>query len=448
MTESKRDLLNQLVQDEVEYLWVVFHDYSGRACAKTAPRPSMESVIESGVVFAKANLNMDSTDHQVSGATMLADSGDFMAVPDPRSYCLMPRYPGTALTHSFMRQPDGSPWDGCPRTRLDTIVGKLADEGFSVKAALEPEFALVYRDEDGAIRPINASRMYSLSGLAKANDCMVDLMEELAGMGVLIPQLHKEYGPGQYEASIQHGTPIEAVDRYLKFRAALHDIAGKYGMVATLMPKPFADWAGNSLHVHLSIWDADGRQDLTASDEDDISLSQIGMWFMGGLLAHAPALTAVGSPTVNSYKRLLPGSWAPANIYWGGGNRSGVVRIPGVGSRRRIEYRSPDNTAQPFLLMCALLAAGLDGIKRQIDPGPEFAGDVGHMTAQQITEHHIRFLPRTLPEALDALEQDELVCAALGPEIFKHFLAVKRGELETYNTLVHDWERSTYLELY
>ncbi len=118
--------------------------------------------------------------------------------------------------------------------------------------------------------------MYSLSGLAKANDCIVDLMEELAGMGVLIPQLHKEYGPGQYEASIQHGTPIEAVDRYLKFRAALHDIAGKYGMVATLMPKPFADWAGNSLHVHLSIWDADGRQDLTASDEDDISLSQIG----------------------------------------------------------------------------------------------------------------------------------------------------------------------------
>jgi glutamine synthetase len=189
-------------------------------------------------------------------------------------------------------------------------------------------------------------------------------------------------------------------------------------------------------------------RDLTASEEDDISLSQVGTWFMGGLLAHAPALTAVGSPTVNSYKRLLPGSWAPANIYWGGGNRSGVIRIPGVGSRRRIEYRSPDNTAQPFLLMSALLAAGLDGIMRQIDPGPEFNADVGHMTAAEMTERHVQFLPRTLADALDALEQDELVCAALGPEILKHFLAVKRGELETYNTLVHDWERSTYLELY
>jgi glutamine synthetase len=448
MTDSKQDLLYHLKEDEVDYLWVAFHDYSGRACAKTAPKPSMSSVVESGVVFAKANLNMDANDRQVSGATMLADSGDFMAVPDPRTYCLMPRYPGTALTHAYMRQTDGSPWDGCPRTRLDTIVGKLADEGFSIKAALEPEFALLHREEDGSVQPINRSRMYSLSGLAKANHVLVDLIEEMAGMGVRLPQLHKEYGPGQYEASIQHGTPVEAVDHYLKFRAALHDIAGRHGMVATLMPKPFADWAGNSLHVHLSVWDAAGERDVTASDQDDISLSQIGMWFMGGLLAHSPALTAVGSPTVNSYKRLQPGSWAPANIYWGGGNRSGVVRIPGVGSRRRIEYRSPDNTAQPFLLMCALLAAGLDGIKRQIDPGPEFNADVGHMTAEEMAERHVRFLPRTLPEALDALEQDELVCAALGPEILKHFVAVKRGELETYNTLVHDWERSTYLELY
>jgi glutamine synthetase len=171
------------------------------------------------------------------------------------------------------------------------------------------------------------------------------------------------------------------------------------------------------------------------------------LWFTGGLLAHAPALTAVGSPSVNSYKRLLPGSWAPANAYWGAGNRSGLIRVPGPGSRRRIEFRSSDNTAQPYLLMCALLAAGLDGIMRQIDPGPAFAGDVGHMSSAEIEREHVSFLPRTLPEALDALEQDELVCAALGPEILKHFLAVKRGELATYNTVVHEWERSMYLEL-
>jgi glutamine synthetase len=227
----------------------------------------------------------------------------------------------------------------------------------------------------------------------------------------------------------------------------LHDIAHLHGMVASLMPKPYEHFAGNSLHVHMSLWNREGTAELTRSGADDISLSQTAMWFMGGLLAHAPALTAIGSPTVNSYKRLLPGSWAPANTYWGRGNRSGVIRIPGVGSRRRIEYRSPDNTAQPYLLLCALLAAGLDGIKRQIDPGPAFEGDVGHLTPEEITRHHIGFLPRKLPEALAALESDELVCAALGPEILKHFLAVKRGELETYDTLVHEWERTTYLEL-
>lgn len=448
MSDSNLGLLQQLERDGINFLWVSYHDYGGRASAKTIPRASMRSAVRNGVVFAKANLNMDANDHQVEGATMLANSGDMMAVPDPRSYTVLPRYPGTALTHVYLREPDGSTWDGCPRTRLDTIVGKLRDEGYSIKAALEPEFTLFYRTENGGLTPINRSQMFSQDGLAKANDFIVELMTELATMGVVVPQLGKEYGAGQYEVSLQHGTPMEAVDRYLQFRSALHDISQRHGMVATVMPKPFADYAGNSLHVHLSVWNEEGTEDLTASTEDDISLSKLGMWFTGGLLAHAAALTAIGSPTVNSYKRLLPGSWAPANTYWGYGNRSGVIRVPGVGSRRHIEFRSPDNTAQPYLLLCALLAAGLDGIKRQIDPGPAFEGDVGHLTSDEIQRYQLGFLPRTLPEALAALETDELVCAALGPEILKHFLAVKRGELATYNTLVHDWERTTYLELH
>jgi glutamine synthetase len=213
------------------------------------------------------------------------------------------------------------------------------------------------------------------------------------------------------------------------------------------MPKPYANWAGNSLHVHVSIWDADGETDLTASTEDEMSLSDIGRWFMGGLLRHIDALTGLGSPTVNSYKRLLPGSWAPANTYWGYGNRSGVVRVPGVGDRRHIELRSGDNSTQPALFVTGMLAAGLDGIRNQIDPGPPFAGDVGHMTPEQIATAGIGFLPRTLPAALAALEADEVVAGAVGPEALKHFLAVKRSELDQYNLEVHPWERDTYLEV-
>lgn len=448
MTDQSGQILKRLEADNADFLWVGYHDYGGRGEAKTIPRPSMRSAVTGGVVFAKANLNMDAQDVQVAGATLLASHGDMLAVPDIRSYTPLPRFPGTVLMHAHLREPDGSPWAGCPRTRLDEVVGELADEGLSVQAALEPEFTLFDKGAIAELIPINRTMMFSQAGLAAANEFIVDLLNELAAMGIKIPQLGKEYGQGQYELSLQHGSPIEAVDRYLMFRSTVHDIARRHDMIATLMPKPFAHFAGNSLHVHLSIWNEDGSEDLTPSRSDTTSLSDQGNWFVGGLLAHSPAITAIGSPTVNSYKRLLPGSWAPANTYWGYGNRSGVIRVPGVDDRRHIEYRSPDNTAQPYLLLCALMAAGLDGIKRKIDPGAPFEGDVGHLTAEQIAEQKLAFLPRTLQEALDALERDEVVGAALGPEIRRHFLAVKRGELATYNTIVHSWERETYLELH
>ncbi|HRA47140.1 MAG TPA: hypothetical protein PK819_03620, partial [Thermomicrobiales bacterium] len=236
---SATEMLTRLQNDGARYLWVAHHDYHGRSEAKTIPQASMRSAVTGGVVFAKANLNMDAEDQQVPEATMLANSGDMLAVPDPRSYTLLPRFANTVLTHAHMREPDGSQWSGCSRTRLDTIVDQLAAEGFSIQAALEPEFALFTRDASGALTPINNSTMFSQQGLAAANSFIVDLLDELEGMGIKIPQLGKEYGPGQYELSLEHGSPIEAVDRYLMFRATLHDIARSHGMIATLMPKPF-----------------------------------------------------------------------------------------------------------------------------------------------------------------------------------------------------------------
>ena len=226
----------------------------------------------------------------------------------------------------------------------------------------------------------------------------------------------------------------------------MRDVAKNFGYHVTFMPKPYAQFAGCSMHVHLSLWSGDGTVDLTPADWDQTSLSEIGGHFLGGILNHVDALTGLGSPTVNSYKRLLPGSWAPANTYWGYGNRSGVVRIPGVGKRRRLSPVT-DNSAQPFLLMTGLLAAGLDGIRNRIEPPQPFQGDIGHLTPEEIERHGIGFLPRTLPEALAALETDEVIGAALGPAILEHFLIVKRQELAQYNIEVHPWERRMYLEL-
>jgi glutamine synthetase len=168
---------------------------------------------------------------------------------------------------------------------------------------------------------------------------------------------------------------------------------------------------------------------------------------MGGLLAHVDGLTGLGAPTVNSYKRLLPGSWAPANSYWGYGNRSAVIRIPGEGRRRHLEFRAGDNSCQPALFVAGVLSAGLDGIRRRIDPGPPFQGDVGHMTPAEIAAAGIKFLPRNLPQALAALEADHVLRDAIGPLVLEHLLLVKRNELARYETEVHPWERDTYLEV-
>ncbi len=450
MVDAPRDadeLLRRLEQDGVEHFWIAYHDYSGVAGAKTIPPEGFGSAVRNGVVFAIANLDMDILDQQPSDATLLADSGDFLAVPDPRSYALLPRYPKTARAHAWMRGTDGAPWQGCPRTRLDRMVEELRRAGLSVQVALEPEFYLFTRDERGDYQPVNATRMFTLAGLEVEHRFVTRVVDELRAMGVAVAQLGKEYGPGQYEATVRHGTPQRALDDYWSLKEVVRDAAREAGYVATFMPKPFAHCAGSSLHVHLSVWDAAGEVDLTPADGDETSLSETGRWFLGGLLRHAPALTGLGSPTVNSYKRLLPGSWAPANVYWGRGNRSGVARIPGVGKRRHIEYRSGDNSCNPAFFLTGLLAAGLDGIRRRIDPGPPFEGDVGHLTPAEIERHGLTFLPRSLPEALAALEADEVVADAVGAIALEHFLRVKRHELALYDLEVHPWERATYLEV-
>src|SRR5688572_19801362 len=196
-------LLARLDEDGIEYLWVTYNDYSGMTSAKSIPRGSFRSAVEAGVVFALANLNMDVLDHQAPTATMLADSGDFLAVPDPRSYTVLPRVHRTARVNSWMRATDGSPWPGCPRTRLQGMVDELKTAGYLAYLALEPEFYLLHRDADGTYHPANQARMYTEEGLAIEDQFIRQVMGDLAAIGIQVPQLGKEYGPGQYELSVR-----------------------------------------------------------------------------------------------------------------------------------------------------------------------------------------------------------------------------------------------------
>lgn len=444
---STDTMLKRLEDDKIEHLWPIFHDYNGRACAKMVPKKRFQSTAEKGLVFARANLNFTTDDHQAHDARFLADSGDFMAVPDPTSYVKLPYRVNTAQAHAFMRQEDGTPWDGCPRTRLQQMIDALAAAGLSAQIGMEPEFTLLLPDGEGEYKPIAQDGMYSVDGLDRTYEFLQNLVETVELMGIQVTQIGKEYGPGQYEGNFHHASPIRAVDDYLIYRQVVRALARDAGMIATFMPKPYAHFAGNGLHVHLSLWDKAGERELTYSQNDDAPLSDVGKHFMAGLLAHASALTGVGACIVNSYKRLQPASWAPAHICWDVGNRAALVRVPGLGKRRHLEFRSGDNSANPYFYIIALLAAGLDGIERQLDPGPPADADVGHSSAAELAAAGIKFLPRTLPEALNAVENDAVIMDALGPIIGPEFLKVKRSELATYDVEVHPWERRTYLEV-
>jgi glutamine synthetase len=444
---DKQDFIKRLHEDAIEYLWVAYHDYNGRACAKTVPRSKFESVVENGVVFARANLEFTVNDHMASDGIFQADTGDFLAVPDPASYRKLPYVDNTALVFSYMLTEDYEPFQGCPRRGLANMLETYSKRDMSLTTALESEFSLFNQVGEGEFEPASYDGMFTVAGLNRHVALMHDIVSTLEMMDMQVEQLGKEYGPSQYEFTVRYDTPMQAVDDYLMSKEVTRALARKHGMIASYMPKPFAELPGNGLHIHIALSNNQSQDNMMAGGSLDNPLSEIGTHFVGGLLAHAKGLSGVGAPTVNSYKRLLPGSWAPAHIAWGVGNRGVLVRIPDVNERCRVEYRAGDNTCNPYLYLTVLLAAGLDGIEKQIDPGQPFNdSDVGHFSAANIALHQIDYLPRTFPEALHALENDPVLLEALAPVIGSEFMKVKRLELESYNLHVHPWERQMYLE--
>ena len=439
------NLLDHLEADGIENLWVIYHDYGGRSCAKTVPKEKFAAVVERGVVFARANLSMRFDDHQPADATFLADTGDFLAVPDPATYARVPYQPATARVHAFMRADDLSPWEGCPRTRLGRILGAYAERGMRVCAGFEPEFILFRRGEDGEYAPADHDGMFTVRGLDRHYALWRSVVDDLREMGIVVDQLGKEYGPAQYEGTTRYTEAMRAVDDYLTLKEVVRARAREAGFIASFMPKPFEHLPGCGLHVHLSLWDAAGDKELSCGGGSE-ALSEVGRQMAAGLLAHARGLSGVGSPIVNSYKRLQPGSWAPAHVGWGLGNRAALVRIPGWGPRRHLEYRSGDGAANPFVYLTALLAAGLDGIARGLELPASIDFDIGHTSDMEVRAKGIEFLPRSLPEALDAFESDEVLTEALGPIISAEHPKLKRSELSAYDLHVHPWERQVYLE--
>lgn len=438
------EALAWLDANEIEQLWVTFSDYNGATKAKWVEPQGYASVFRHGLNFARANVDFNLLDQMAPDARFTPDTGDFYATADPATLAHIAFQPLTARAIAWMRDDRGEPWEGCPRHALQRQVDALAAAGMTARVAFEPEAFLFRRDDFGRITPADLTGMYSLDRIEALPLFFRDVAGALEELGIVVEQLGAEYGKGQVEINLRHTTPLRAADEIVMFRDTFKSIARKHGLIGSFMPKPFEQGAGTGLHVHLSLWSHE-QDDLIADSSAPDGISATGLSFIAGLLEHAPALTGLGAPTVNSYKRLLPGSWAPAHAAWGIGDRGAMIRVPDARSPH-IEIRCGDHTSQPYLYLAGILAAGLDGITRNLQAPPRSQGNVGRLSTSEALAAGLRFLPRNVTEALDAAEQDGVIAAALGETIHTEWLKVKRSEAAAQALVVTDWERSVYLE--
>jgi glutamine synthetase len=452
-SDAAAGTLERLSELDVDALWVVYHDYAGLGRAKAVPRGRFEDVARNGVTFAMANWDLAITDEQVPHPVSGADSGDFRAVPDPATLVRLPHRPRVAQAFPWLTDDAGTPWSGDPRAVLAAQVERLSALGVAARVAFEAEFVLVPGSDPGRLLE-DTGRMFAVEGLDAQWPLGARVLDDLEGAGIAVHQFAKEYGPGQFEVSLLPVDPLAAADGFLLASQLIRAAARDAGLTASFMPKPYAELPGNGLHIHIGLTRrGDPSIDLIADPDDRDGLATTAGPAIAGLLAHALGQSALSSPTPNSYKRLLPGSWAPAHISWAVGNRSALVRVPGRGEGRHLEVRGGDAAMNPYLHLAGLLASIVDGIERDLPTPPEARVDVGHLSDEEAAAAGYRRLPADLGTALDALEADAVLREALGSVITLHYLDVKRFEWATYldragvpgdATDVSDWERRTY----
>jgi glutamine synthetase len=429
----------------IKYVLAQFVDIHGVAKTKSVPVSGLKAVAEEGAGFAG---------FAVWGMGMQPHGPDFMARGDLSSLTPVPWQPGYGRV-VCIGHVNGKPWPYDSRYVLQQQVRRLSERGWTLNTGLEPEFSLFQRG-DGKLRPVDNSDTlekpcYDYKGLSRSRQFLERLTESLQPVGFDIYQIDHEDACGQFEINYTYSDVMESADRFIFLRMAAGEIASDLGMLCSFMPKPDPKRAGNGMHFHLSISSAQSKNLFhDASDPSGMGLSTMAYHFLAGLLAHGPALCAFAAPTVNSYKRLVVGrslsgaTWAPAFIAYGDNNRSAMLRIP----YGRIEFRLPDAGCNPYLVSAAIIAAGLDGIDRQLQPGKACNENLYALSLEEIAGRGIATLPQSLKEACDALDADPLFRESLGKEIVEEFLRLKRMEWIEYSRHVSDWEIERYAEFF
>ncbi|MBX3014915.1 MAG: type III glutamate--ammonia ligase [Caldilineaceae bacterium] len=441
------DQVKSLVAEKgIEFFLCSFVEMNGAPKAKVVPVTHLDAMAKEGAGFAG---------FAAGDIGQLPHDPDMLSLPDFRSLTIVPWRKNIAWVAGNVHV-DGTPWPYCPRTILQRQLALAEQKGYRFNVGVEPEFMLLKRTEQGGYVPWDAldtleKPCYDLRALYRNLDLMTTLIKYMQELGWEPYANDHEDANCQFEINWTYADALTTADRQTFFRWMVRTVAEEHGLVATFMPKPFANLTGNGAHYHMSLWDVEDKQNLFLDEGDTNGLSQLGYWFMGGVLKHAKALAAIADPIVNSYKRLLTGgprsgaTWAPVYITYGGSNRTQMIRIPGPG---RIENRTVDGAANPYLTCAALLAAGLDGIEKQIEPGYRNDANLYTMSPAELVEREIDQLPRSLAQAIDCLEQDEVVMGALGSSYAAYYIQTKREEWRRYHSSVSQWEIDTYLGVY
>nr|WP_152946940.1 type I glutamate--ammonia ligase [Desulfofundulus thermobenzoicus] len=380
------------------------------------------------------------------------EESDMYLRPDPATFVVFPWRPrdgAVARLICDIYNADGTPFIGDPRYVLKRVIGEAKEMGYGMNVGPEAEFFLFHVDSDGRPTTMTHDRAgyFDLTPVDLGEDARRDMVLTLEQMGFEIEASHHEVAPGQHEIDFKYADALDTADKVVTFKFVVRTIAQRHGLHATFMPKPIFGIAGSGMHLNQSLMK--NGENAFFDPGAPMQLSETALFYIGGLMKHARAITAVTNPTVNSYKRLVSGYEAPVYIAWSSRNRSPLIRVPAKrGNSTRIELRSPDPACNPYLALAVCLKAGLDGIKNRIAPPPPCDRNIYAMTEREREELGIGCLPQNLKEAMDELVRDEVIREALGPHVFDRFMEAKQIEWDRYRTQVHPWELEEYLTKY
>jgi glutamine synthetase len=441
----KNELLNKVKKDDVRFISFQFTDVNGTVKSVDAPVERLEVAIDSGIWFDGSS---------VEGFSRIQESDMHLRV-DLETYAVLPWSPmesKRARLFCDIHTPDGSIFEGDPRGMLKQMLNKLHDRGMIFNVGPEPEFFLFKKNGGEGIHPVphDVGGYFDFSPNDEAVRVRTELMAALNSMGLEVEVGHHEVALGQHEIDFRFADALKAADNIQTLKYTVKAIAAQHDLVASFMPKPLFGINGSGMHCHQSLADINGMN-LFHDAKDPLHLSRLARGFIAGQLAHARAFSAVTAPTVNSYKRLVPGYEAPVYICWAQTNRSALIRIPryttGQDQAVRAELRCPDPSSNPYLTLMVMLAAGLDGIERNLEPtAPLNNVNVYELGAVERKKYKIQELPGSLMEALAELDKDTVIKNALGATIYEAFSRARRAEWDEYRIHVSDWEVKNYLE--